>query len=244
VLFRSRREEHVMETKRPLTAVFENAERAQQALGELERAGFSRDQIHVLCRDERGKTAEARGGFARALAALGILRDDSEYYEGECQAGRAVLTIQAAGREDEALSILHEFGGSERSGAEARPIQAREERLDIRKKPVQTGEVRVRKEVHEEERNIDVPVQREEVVVERRPGSGREASGPIGDRDQIRIPVREEQLHVEKTPVVNEEVTVGKRAVHESKPVRETVRKEEVKVEEEGGNAPVRTHRK
>ncbi len=50
---------------------------------------------------------------------------------------------------------------------EARESGSREEELEARKQRVETGEVKVRKEVHTEHKTMDVPVQREEVVVER-----------------------------------------------------------------------------
>jgi len=49
-----------------------------------------------------------------------------------------------------------------------RTIQLREERLRVHKHTVQTGEVRVHKEVVSDVKTIQVPVEREEVVIERR----------------------------------------------------------------------------
>ena len=46
--------------------------------------------------------------------------------------------------------------------------------------------------------------------------------------------MREEEVHVEKTPVVKEEVSVGKRKVTDTEKVSGTVRKEEVHIEKEG----------
>jgi len=114
-----------------------------------------------------------------------------------------------------------------------RTIQLREERLKVSKTPVQTGEVSVRKEVHTEQKTITVPVEREEVVIERRPVSGHAATGDI-QAEEIRIPVKEEKVHVEKEAVVTEEVSVGKRKVQDTEHVSGTVRKEEVKVEKKG----------
>jgi hypothetical protein len=56
------------------------------------------------------------------------------------------------------------------------------------------------------EAHIEVPTTREELVVERAPGSGREAAGQqVGSGEkEIRIPLTEERIHVEKKPVVNE----------------------------------------
>jgi uncharacterized protein (TIGR02271 family) len=114
-----------------------------------------------------------------------------------------------------------------------RTIQLREERLKVDKTPVETGEVRVGKRVVTEHKTIDVPVEREEVVIERRPASGRAARGDMVD-EEIVIPVKEEKVSVTKHAVVTEEVSVGKRKVQDTKHVAETVRKEELDVNEEG----------
>ena len=112
--------------------------------------------------------------------------------------------------------------------AEGARIQVREEELQAHKQLVETGEVRVRKEVVTEHRTLEVPVQREEVVIERH--------APTGEHvEEIRIPVREEQVTVEKRPVVKEVVTVGKRVVRGTERVGGEVRKEVVRVEREGG---------
>src|SRR5262249_1621819 len=106
--------------------------------------------------------------------------------------------------------------------------------------PVQTGEVKVRKDVRTEHQKIDVPVEREEVVVTRKPARG--TAGAIGQTEEIRIPVKEEQVRVTKQTVPTEEGTVGRRKVRDVKGADETVRKEEVRVEDQG-NARVRQTR-
>ena len=121
-----------------------------------------------------------------------------------------------------------------------RTIQLREERLRVEKAPVQTGEVKVGKRVVTEHRTIDVPVEREEVVIERRPASGRADHAEMADQEIV-IPVKEERVTVHKEPVVTEEVSVGKRKVHETKHVDETIRKEEARIEREG-NVKVKGH--
>ncbi|HMB07236.1 MAG TPA: YsnF/AvaK domain-containing protein [Isosphaeraceae bacterium] len=111
--------------------------------------------------------------------------------------------------------------------AEGARLQLREEELQAHKQLVETGEVRVRKEVVTEHRALEVPVQREEVVIERQAPTGE----PV---EEIRIPVSEEQVTVEKRPVVKEEVTVGKRVVQGTERVGGEVRKEVVRVERAG----------
>ena len=119
-------------------------------------------------------------------------------------------------------------------------IQVREEELQAHKQPVETGEVRVRKEAVTEHRTMEVPVQREEVVIERQAPTGEHpAASDIGPGEEIRVPVSAEQVTVEKRPVIKEEVTVGKRAVQDTEQVGGEVRKEEVRVER-GGDVAVR----
>ena len=125
-----------------------------------------------------------------------------------------------------------------------RTIELREEQLDVHKQPANVGEVRVRKEVVTEHKKIDVPVTREEVVVTRRPVSGRAArSSDIRAGEEIRIPVKEEKVRVDKRTVAKEEVTVGKRKVQDTQRVGGSVRKEQLRVEKTG-DAKVNTRSK
>jgi uncharacterized protein (TIGR02271 family) len=187
----------------------------------------------------------AAAGLAGALIGMGLSKEEAEYYESEMKAGRTIVTVNAGSRRDEALHILRQFGGySMDREAAARDttaatrgdtVQAREEQLRVRKTPVDKGEVKVRKEVHTEHKTIDVPVTREEVVVERRAPTGQKASaGDLGAGQEVRIPVREEEVNVEKQAVVKEEVSVGKRRVKDTQRVDETLRKEDIKIETEG----------
>lgn len=114
-----------------------------------------------------------------------------------------------------------------------REIPLREEELRARKQPIE-GEVDIRKEVVSEQKTIDVPVTREEVVVEQRPVEPRPASQPIGEGGDIRIPVRGERVEAEKETVVYGEVDVSKRQVQDTERLSGTVRREEAQVREEG----------
>ena len=59
------------------------------------------------------------------------------------------------------------------------------------------------------------------------------SAADFGQADQeIRIPVMEEQVTVEKTPVVREEVEIGKRTVTETQHLTGTVRHEELRVDD------------
>jgi len=201
----------------------------------------------------------AVAGLAGALIGYGIPEEDAQYYHEEFEAGRAVVTVQADGRADEAMTIIRRHGGYDRSmrntagartatadraaatatdagwtGGEGESMQLKEERLHVEKHPVQAGEVRIGKEVHTETKHMDIPIEREEVVVERHPVQGRAIPGEIGAGEEIRVPVREEQVSVHKDVVVTEEVGVGKRTVQDTKRVSGEVRKEEARIERKG----------
>jgi uncharacterized protein (TIGR02271 family) len=201
-------------------------------------------------------------GIAGALIGWGIPEEDAKYYEAEVKAGRFLVTVDAADRKDEAWAILHKHGGYSKSqaadagakggkrtvraaantsagvaaataGTAGKALQLKEEQLKVNKRRVPKGEVEVRKEVVTEQKTITVPVEREEVVVERRPARGRAAAGAIA-AETIRVPVSEEKVDVRKEAVVTGEVAVGKRKVAGTRTVADTVRKEQLRVEGQG----------
>ena len=124
-------------------------------------------------------------------------------------------------------------GKTDKTTAESpRVLQLREEELVARKQSVESGRVRVAKEIVSQERTLEVPVTREEVYVERHPVERRPSDQPIDERgDTISVPVHEERVEVEKRPVVYEEVGVGKREVQATERVSDTVRREEARIE-------------
>lgn len=114
-------------------------------------------------------------------------------------------------------------------------IPLREEQLNVEKQRVQKGEVRIHKEVVTEQQHIDVPVTREEVVIEHLPASeARATDTPISQGETIRIPVSEDQVHVTKQTVETGEIDVKKRAVQGEQRVSGTVRREEPHIEKSG----------
>jgi len=168
---------------------------------------------------------------------------------GEGTTRRASMTgagMTGMGSESESTTMRsHATGstcppGSVRS-EDANRVTAYEEKLRVNKETVETGDVNVRKEIHTEHKTIDVPVQREEVVIERRAPSGA-TTGSMEGHQEIHIPVREEHVHVEKVPVAKEEVVVGKRKVQDTERVQETLRKEEIKIDADP-DIPVRDRR-
>lgn len=175
--------------------------------------------------------------------------DRSDYYSRGIGEGGALVTVRAdQARAEEAREILKDCGADLRdSGFERQPnragteisdrdyrVQLRGEMLQAHKERVNRGEVRLRKEVVSENQSIQVPVTREELVIERVEGSRAAPAGEIGSDDEIRVPLSEEKVTVQKTPVVTGEVRVGKRQVQDTRTVSDNVRHEEVRLEKEG----------
>ncbi|WP_332697713.1 YsnF/AvaK domain-containing protein [Halalkalibacter lacteus] len=101
-----------------------------------------------------------------------------------------------------------------KSDGSEQTIQIREEQLDIKKERVQTGEVKVHKEVVEEQKTFTVPIRREEMVIE------------AGSEEELRIPLKEEEIEIRKHPVQVNEVSISKRQIQEMEQVKETLKKE------------------
>ena len=190
----------------------------------------------------------AAGGIIGALAGMGVPEENARHFERGFKEGGVLVTVAAGPDADLAREALL-AGGADLGPADgifsestrtataegADRLQLREEQIEVEKERVQAGEVRLRKEVVTEQRNIEVPVTREEVVIERHAAAGDElVEGGVGDGEEIRIPLMEEEVRVEKTPIVREEVSIRKRQVQATEHVSETVRREEARIEGQG----------
>jgi len=233
-----------------VVGVFQDEAQAQQAMNDLMSAGFSKDQIRYSVR-------KGGSGITNSLENLGLPEDEATFYNGEFESGRTVVVVNTRDRQQEASQILSRDGGydyASRSGQTTgtssyantagqatdyntqagQNVQLREEQLRANKQSVESGAVGLRKDVVSEQQSFDVPVNREEVVIERHAASGQPSDTPIGEGETYRVPVREEQVTVDKQPVVREEVSLGKRQVQDSQRVSDTVRREEARVERQG----------
>ncbi len=107
------------------------------------------------------------------------------------------------------------------------------EQLDVQKRVVEGGGVRIRKTVREREEIVDEPLMREEVQVKRVP-VGRVVDGPVPVRHvgkTMIVSLLEEVLVVEKRLVLKEELHITKEEVETYKPQRFSLRTEEAFVE-------------
>jgi uncharacterized protein (TIGR02271 family) len=109
-----------------------------------------------------------------------------------------------------------------------------EEVLDVQKRRVETGGVRINKKVSEREERIDEPVWQEEVDV-RRVAINRVVDGPVPESriegDVMIVPVLEEVVVVKKQLVLKEELHITRRRIVERDSRTVTLRREEATVE-------------
>lgn len=113
-------------------------------------------------------------------------------------------------------------------------VQLLGEVLRVHKDRVERGEVRVRKDIITETQTVQVPVTREELVVERVPvDQNTQPAGAVGEGQEIRIPLTEETASIDKGTVVRDQVAVGKRPVSEVRDLSAEVRREELVVDDE-----------
>ena len=178
----------------------------------------------------------------QSLLAHGLDENRARRLEGTIRPGAAVVTVDGENDPSEACNILKTNGGDIQTSSVAgdqdvngaRRLELREERLSIDKQRVSSGEARVRTEVVSEQQSIDVPVFHEELFIARRPAGGNAvtSASPIGESEEIRIPLSAERVDVQKRTVVTEEVEVGTRKVAGTEHVSDTVRHEELRVDD------------
>ena len=223
--------------------LYHDTQTAERVVEELTSNGFDRNRIDL-------KRKEAAGKVRKELTADGVPHDDAEYYAEGVQRGGVLVAVRAAeNRTERAADIMARFGDPEaaphgkdaavgrtdRVDAEGEvAIPVTEERLQVGKREVARGGVRVRTFVTETEVEEDVTLRDEHVRVERRPADRSvDPNDPDAFEEQtIELSETDEEAVVEKKARVVEEVVVGKDVEQRTETVRDTVRKTEVDVDD------------
>jgi uncharacterized protein (TIGR02271 family) len=133
---------------------------------------------------------------------------------------------------DEAVAERERFRGNDQGGS----IPVIEEELQVGKRTVHRGGVRVYSRVIDQPVEQNIELREERVRVERRATDRPVAPGELsGLRDQtIEVEEVTEEPVVQKRARVKEEVVVGKETKQRTQKVKDTVRRTEVKVEKLG----------
>jgi uncharacterized protein (TIGR02271 family) len=118
-------------------------------------------------------------------------------------------------------------------------IPVMEEELTATVREREAGAVRIEKDVVAEEQTLEVPVTEERVRVERRVVDRPVTAADAGAFEEtvIEVPLRSETVDVQKQARVAEEVVVSKEATQRTERVSDTVRREEVIVDEDAVDA-------
>lgn len=156
--------------------------------------------------------------------------------------GTAALGATGLGTPTEHDGDLHQYGATQHDETSWRDttvqdeerIVLSEEQLEVQTREREAGAVEVEKHVETEHVRESVPVMREEVTVERRPVTDAHATDAHFDSDEIRIPLTEEELVVEKRAVAKEELVIRKDQVQDERVVEADLRKERADVHQTG----------
>ena len=197
-----------------------------------------------------------KGDYETSLNELRVPNDRSRYlsYNFDRDTEGVIVTVAASGRESDAAAILerngadlgHNAAAYEYPATDTHAVQTTEEpqriqllgeALRVHKQRISRGDVRLRKQVVGETQTVQVPVTREELVIERAAGPGTSVNAELGAQGEIRVPLTEERATVEKQPFVREEVSVGKQTISDVQQFEERVRREELQVDEDPKNA-------
>jgi uncharacterized protein (TIGR02271 family) len=203
----------------------------------------------------------AAGGIIGALANVGVSEEDAHYYAEGVRRGGVLVTVRTDDRDAErAAQIMRDHGavdidkrgeewrkgGWSRFDEKAGPYTAEptsgereatipmvEEDVQVGKRQVSRGGVRVYSHTAERPVQEDVSLREERAKVERRPV---DRPATEHDRDAFKdrsYEVREtgEEPVVSKQARVKEEVSIGKEGTSRTETVRETARRQDVQVE-------------
>lgn len=105
-------------------------------------------------------------------------------------------------------------------------LKLHKEELHVSKKWVETADVTVYKKSYTEEKQILVPVRREELIIEKKI-SADETDTKI---ETIRIPLSEDRIEVTLYPTLLEDVEVYKNQYEELKQIYETLKEENLHI--------------
>jgi uncharacterized protein (TIGR02271 family) len=242
-----------------VVAVYGTAAQAAAAVNDLQAAHILPDAISphtkTLTASGTAPSAPREQGF---WASLFGSEHDTSVYDRSVEEGASVLTVRVPDDGvDRVTSILESHnpidlderaaqytpeGTTGSAASNSRPasdedtIRLAEESLAVGKRAVSGGTTRVRRYVVETPVEEQVALQDEKVVVDRRPVTGGQPVAEFTDKTIEMTEMHEEPV-ISKTARVTEEVSLHKEVTDRVEKVRDTVRRDEVEVEQVPGTA-------
>ncbi len=226
-----------------LVCLFHNDSHAQAALEALYHAGVDRSSITSFFKKDSDS-------IPTTLETLGVPERDREHLQNGVADGGTLITVAAAAnavdtverifgehqatKVDEAVRETTEPLATSLPTAQATAIPIVEEELQVGKRAVDRGGVRVYRRVIEMPAEETINLREEHVTVDRkavdRPATQADLDGQ-GNRS-IELTETAEEAVVSKSAHVVEEIVVGKVSAEHTEQIRDTVRHTEVEVAE------------
>lgn len=184
----------------------------------------SKRDVQAGADKEHNLTAGAGAAGAGAGAAgAGVAGAHADEKKADTHTTDAAATERKAGVADDAAAA--------RTNNDGELIRS-EEQLNVNKERVASGEARLRKYVVTDTESVEVPVEREEVRVERTPINAEDAKnydGAIsGDSEEASVTLHEERVNVNKETVPVEKINLKKDTVRDTETHTEELRKEQI----------------
>lgn len=243
-----------------VVGVFDDYTEAEATRSELLESGFREEQVRLSERStpDAGSTPRREGvGFWDSVREFfGAYDEDSAYYEEASRRGGAVITVSSdRDNLDTAVNIIQQhhpvdidkraqewrksgwqgpqagsaYGGESTKKQERIPIA--EEKLKVGKRKEQRGGVRIYSHTHEQPVEKDIHLTEERVNVKRQ-AADRPADDAAFKERSFEVTESREEPVVQKESRVTEEVVIDKDVEHRDETIRDTVRKQEVEVED------------
>ena len=235
-----------------VVGIFDKATNAEKAVDRLLSEGFTRDRVDISdqTNEAHRRDDDSIGGFFSSLFGDS---DDTRHHTEAARNG-TIVTVHAADRAEaeRAAGILDDFGTVEvndRTGAQRdttthtdanaatgdQTVEVVEENLEVGKREVETGGVRVRSRIVERPVEEKVRLRSEHVHVERKPVDRPATEADMAnlkDGETIEVTEHAESMVANKEARVTEEIHVGKEVEEHEEVIQDTVKSTEVDIEE------------
>ena len=219
--------------------LFEDQDTARKVVDALTKAGVKEDAVETWSDTAADKVAErlVEAGYdeQKARRYAEVLEKGGALIVAEVDDDKADATLEAM-RKFEVLTpeALLERSGNQQQGKQTEKAQVIEEELEVGKATTTSGK-RLKTEVSEREVQETVALKEEKVDVERsrveRTLKPEEADKAFGERT-VEVTVTTEKPVVSKQAQVVEEVALSKQSGQREETVSDTVRRQDVTVEE------------
>jgi uncharacterized protein (TIGR02271 family) len=250
--------------QKTLVAVFDNQTEARQALDALFKGGFSSSQARLTAPESAAsETARHQDDSLGAKIAhfFGFGGEHESTYAEAVRRGSCVLSVDAANdvEAERASDIIERYGPVDIDERQAQwrqdgwqpsqvsdgdtSIPVVEERLEVGKREVQRGGIRVVSRATERPVEETVNLREERAIVERRPADRAAKDLDNAFKEQsFEVRTTAEEAVVGKTSRVVEDVVIGKESTTRAQTVKDSVRKTEVDVQPLGTGSKSKRH--